>query len=283
MNCFQLISEKLSYLKDKGIETSKFELRILMEHVLGLKPNQTLSLSQELTNDQALEFSRLVEIRSQHKPIDKIIKSKGFYKYEFKVSEDVLSPRPDTEILLEKAIELVKNKKDALILEFGVGSGCIITSILAETPSAFGVGIDISDKALKIAKENAETLLVHDRLQLINASWFDDDIVKKFKPQFDIIVSNPPYIKTSEIPFLDIEVKNFDPLIALDGGDDGLRDYRRISQISANLLKDDGFLLFEVGENQALDVINIGNKSGFATYEILKDLNNIERCIILKK
>ena len=129
MNCIQLISEKLHYLRDQGVETSKFELRILMEHVLQLDPNRHLLLSQELTPEQISEFSNLIELRRQHKPIDKIIGSKGFYKYEFKVSEDVLSPRPDTEILLEKAIELIKNKDGSLILELGVGSGCIITSI----------------------------------------------------------------------------------------------------------------------------------------------------------
>ena len=125
----------------------------------------------------------------------------------------------------------------------------------------------------------------NNKINATNVTFVKQDIFTATgeERKYNIIVSNPPYIKTNEIPFLDIEVKNFDPLIALDGGDDGLRDYRRISQISANLLKDDGFLLFEVGENQALDVINIGNKSGFATYEILKDLNNIERCIILKK
>ena len=130
MNCIQLISEKLHYLRDQGVETSKFELRILMEHVLQLDPNRHLLLSQELTPEQISEFSNLIELRRQHKPIDKIIGSKGFYKYEFKVSEDVLSPRPDTEILLEKAIELIKNKDGSLILELGVGSGCIITSLL---------------------------------------------------------------------------------------------------------------------------------------------------------
>ncbi len=283
MNCLKLISEKLQYLKEKGIETSKLELRMLMEHVLQLAPHQSLLLSQELTPKQITKFSKLVEIRGQHKPIDKIIGKKGFYKYEFKVSEDVLSPRPDTETLLEKAIDLIKNKENISILELGVGSGCIIISLLAENINAHGVGIDISNKALKIAEENANNLKVYDRLKLINTSWFNDDIIKTIGKNFDIIISNPPYIKSSKIPLLDNEVKNFDPLIALDGGKDGLRDYRHISKISKNLLKNDGFLLFEIGENQAQDVINIGKQHNLNLFEIIKDLNNIDRCIILKK
>jgi release factor glutamine methyltransferase len=254
-----------------------------MEHVLQLKAGQTFSLSQELNHDQILEFSKLIELRSQHKPIDKIIGSKGFYKYEFKVSEDVLSPRPDTEILLENAINIIKSKNNPFILELGVGSGCIITSLLKENRKAKGIGIDISVKALAIAEENAKKLCVDERLTLINTSWFNDDVIKNIGNHFDIIVSNPPYIKSNEIPLLDAEVKNFDPLIALDGGNDGLRDYRRISEISHILLKNDGFLLFEIGENQAQDVINIGKQHHFFPCEIVRDLNNIDRCIILKK
>lgn len=224
------------------------------------------------------ELQSFIEARLEGKPICKIIGSKGFYKHDFLVNENVLSPRPDTEILVEKALELLSG--DNTILELGVGSGCIITSILAELPTLKGVGVDISPKALEVAEKNAKLLGVNDRLTLLNKSWFDESFLCD---KFDVIISNPPYIPTEDIHTLDSAVKDYDPVLALDGGIDGLRDYRQIAKISPLLLKDSGHILLEVGINQAQDVSEIFTSQGFKLVDIIKDLNQIDRCIILQK
>lgn len=278
-----LINESLYYLQQAQIETSKFEMRLLVAFVLNTDVNTLMFYRQELTDKQITEFRRLVELRKNHCPIDKIIGTKGFYKYDFKVSEDVLSPRADTEILVENAIALIKQNNFSNILELGVGSGCIILSILADCPNAKGVGIDISSKALNVAKQNAESIGVNKRLSLRQGSWFDDNIAMLTGDHFDIIISNPPYIPTKDIETLDIEVKNFDPITALDGGADGLRDYRQICKSAINLLNDDGYLIFEAGINQSDDIKRIASENDFTTVAILKDLGGIDRCVILKK
>ena len=283
MDIKQLIDEKLAFLSKKGVSSSRLELRILLAFVLKKTPDELYLYKLPLSDKQIKEFDRLVALRSEHYPVDKIIGRKGFYKYEFEVSKDVLSPRSDTEIMVEKAISLIRENNFTSILEFGVGSGCIILSLLADTENTTGVGIDISSKALKVAENNAISLGVRKRINLFQASWFDDNILEKIGQSFDIILSNPPYIPSDEINTLELEVKNFDPLTALDGGKDGLRDYRRICPIAHKLLKKGGILLFEVGEGQAERVKEIGEANGLSYQETLKDLNDIRRCIILKK
>lgn len=279
----QLITDSLHSLLRQGIETSKFELRLLAAFVLKTDLNTLVFYKQPLSEKQIAEFNRLVEQRKNHCPVDKIIGRKGFYKYDFEVSEAVLSPRADTEILVEEAVALVRQENLTRVLEFGVGSGCIILSILADCPEAFGSGIDISAQALEIARRNAEKLGTAPRLDLINASWFDKDVCLKTGGGFDMIISNPPYIPSGDIQGLDAEVKDFDPITALDGGKDGLRDYRQIARIAGGLLKDGGYLIFEAGINQAKDIIAIAQDNGFEKTAVLKDLGGIERCIVLKK
>lgn len=229
------------------------------------------------------ELDYFVEQRLASKPICKIIGKKEFYKFSFSVDENVLSPRPDTETLVEAAIEIIKKDKIKNILELGVGSGCIILSLLKEFNYLNGVGIDISKKALEVAKTNASDLDINDRINFINASWFDEDLFDKLNKKFDIIVSNPPYIPSDDILSLDKDVKDYDPIIALDGGEDGLRDYKQISLISQKLLNDNGYIFLEVGIYQSNDVIKIFKNQKFKLVDVIKDLSGVERCIILKK
>ena len=228
--------------------------------------------------EQAIAKEMLLR-RINHEPLDKIIGYREFYKYRFKVSSDVLTPRPDTEILLEKALSLIAPDKPCKILDLGTGSGCILLSLLKERPNATGVGVDKSSAALKIAAENAENLSVTNRVQFINQSW--NDI--KWENKFDIIVSNPPYIPSEEIKTLDDEVKNYDPLIALDGGQSGLDCYHEIAEIAPSIMQDNAYILLEVGYNQAEDVAKIFQNANLKLIEIVKDLANINRCVILKK
>ena len=279
----QLINDKLHFLQQHGIETSKFELRMLLGFVLDLDVNALYFYKFPLNKEQLAAFEYLVKQRLDGWPVDKIIGQKGFYKYDFIVNRDVLSPRPDTEVLVEKALLLLKSDQPQKILEFGIGSGCILLSLLAEIPYAAGVGIDISAKALSVAASNAEKLGVASRLTLREISWFDANIRDMPEKDFDMIVSNPPYIPSGDIAKLDREVKDFDPLTALDGGADGLRDYRQIAYLAGSLLKKDGFLLFEGGIGQAHEIADIGKSNGFDLIDIVEDLNHIERCIILKK
>lgn len=283
MNIGQVIAEKLDFLKKQGVSSSKFELRILLGSVLHKEPTELCCCNTYLTEEQTAQFAKLVDMRAKHCPVDKIIGCKGFYKYDFQVNRDVLSPRADTEILVEETIRLITEKNYRNILELGVGSGCVITSVLADTKNTFGLGIDISDTAIKTTAQNAETLQVINRLKLLHASWFDADLNLKIGTDFDVIVSNPPYIPSGEIEDLDAEVKDFDPILALDGGADGLRDYRQICALATKILQPAGRLLFEIGEKQADDVINIAAKHHLTCEKITKDLNGIERCIIFKK
>ena len=224
------------------------------------------------------KIAEVLQRRSQHEPLDKIIGKKEFYKSIFKVSSDVLSPRPDTEILVETALEYIKENKLYHILDLGTGTGCILLSILKERPLCRGIGVDISKKAIETAQENAREIGVEKAVQFINTDWNNLTL-----SNIDIIVSNPPYISKAEIETLDKEVKNYDPLIALEGGEDGLQCYRDIAEIAPKLLKDKGYILLEVGYNQANNVKNIFADYGFKIISIKKDLNGIDRCIILQK
>lgn len=286
MNINDFINDRLKMLLESGVDSSVFEIKLLLAHILGIEP-KNISPNIEITEHQAALLDDMLKERCNHRPIDKIIGKKGFYKYDFAVSDDVLSPRYDTEILVEKTIELLAPSQNANILELGVGSGCIILSVLADLPFVSGVGIDVSDAALAITDINAENLKIEpERLNLLKASWFDEDIIEKLSDYapFDMVVSNPPYIATSEIDKLDTEVKDFDPLIALDGGTDGLKDYNRILQVSEKLLKPNGIIILEAGDGQQLRQIKqMAEGYKMQCLKILKDLNNIDRCIILKK
>lgn len=279
----QRIDETASTLKEAGIENARLEARIIFAHLLGCEIGNLsfCSSDPELLNEDKLK--EIVSARLSHRPLDKILGIKGFYKYDFKVSEDVLSPRPDTEVLVEAASKYLKQNPESKILDLGTGSGCIILSLLSDYPQAKGVALDVSRKALEIAKMNAYQLGVDKQVTFVEGSWFDKDVVSKLGRNFDIIVSNPPYIPSSDISKLEKEVREHDPLRALDGGEDGLRDYRQISFLIHDLLIENGLLFLEVGIYQSAEVVKIFEKAGLELVKILKDLGGIERCVILKK
>ncbi len=283
MTLEQLIDDKLRFLQQQNIASSRYELRLLLAEILKTDVDGIRFYKDELTAEQREEFEKYVLKRAQHCPVDKIIGHKGFYKYEFKVNENVLSPRPETELLVEEGLKFAGECSQPKILELGVGSGCVLLSVLAEMPQAFGFGADISLKALEVAKENAKRLGVENRVRWFNLSWFDENAADLLGGEFDVIISNPPYIPTKEIASLDSEVKNFDPITALDGGEDGLRDYWQIMRLASLLLKQGGRLLFELGEGQAQIVAAQDKDFGLIWEKTLKDLSGTERCIILKK
>ena len=254
------------------IPSPRLETDIILKYASPRYPEMT-----DLEQQKVLE---VLKRRVSHEPLDKIIGQKEFYKYNFKVSQDVLSPRPDTEILLENALAIILAENFTHILDLGTGSGCILLSLLRELPTATGIGVDISKKALDVAKQNAALLEVNDRVQFINSDWNKLTLTSDL---IDMIVSNPPYIKSNEIETLEKEVKDYDPLLALDGGTDGLNCYRDIARLAPKLLKKNGYILLEVGYNQAKEVGEIFKHQGFKHIKTVKDLANIDRCVILKK
>lgn len=255
---------------------------MILAHVAKKEINDVSIMTVELTPTQQKQLENIVFRRIQHhEPLDKILGQKAFYKYNFLTNSDVLSPRPETEVLLEAALELTKNKT-ASILDLGTGSGCLLLSLLKENPSAKGYGVDISEKALRTAKQNAARLDVK-HVKWIKADWFSPDFKEKFREPFDLIVSNPPYIPNADIAALESEVKDHDPFVALSGGDDGYASYYRLSEIVPQLLKNGGHVLLECGKGQAKRVADIFTTQNLVLCNILKDLQGIERCIILKK
>lgn len=262
--------EIISTLIKSSIPSPRLETDIILRT---FAPNYPV-----VTIEEKKKITEVIKRRSDHEPLDKIIGKKEFYKSTFKVSADVLSPRPDTEVLVDAALELIKDNEVHHILDLGTGTGCILLSILKERPQCQGTGIDISQKAIKIAQENAREMNIENIVHFINADWNNLTL-----SNMDMIVSNPPYIPKAEIETLDKEVKDFDPLIALDGGKDGLQCYRNIAKIAPSLLRDKGYILLEVGYNQAEDVKDIFINQGFKFITKKKDLSNIDRCVILQK
>lgn len=279
----QRIKQSLADLSAHQVATSAYEIRLLLAEVLGCDTGSVPAYHGEMSSAQLKQFEEFMALRRRHVPVDKIIGHRGFYKYEFAVNCDVLSPRPDTEILVEAAIKGALSGNCRTVLELGVGSGCVILSVLADCPQLSGTGVDILAEALAVARQNAEAMELAHRLDLRRADWFAADFAGQFGAGFDMIVSNPPYIAADEILSLDAEVRDYDPRAALDGGADGLDSYRRIAELVPQLLNEGGRIYLEVGENQAREVSDLFAAAGLTPEEILCDLGGVERCVILKK
>lgn len=276
-----LFLQAVQTLAEAQIENPRLETRLIFADVLHCSPSEIFQ-DISLTSPEIEKINDMLAQRLKHKPLDKILGHREFYKYDFIVNEDVLSPRPDTEILVEAALEILHNISNAKILDLGCGSGCIIETLLKEIPSASGCAVDISANALKIAQKNADNLAVNEHLNFINANWFTDDFTAQIGKKFDMIVSNPPYIPSADIAVLDTEVKDYDPLLALDGGQSGFESYKRIAQIAPKLLNNGGYILLEAGYGQAKQIANIFITQGFDLLKIVNDLSDIERCVVLR-
>ena len=271
----------LSRLIAARIPSPRLEARLLLAEALQLAEDQPLPSAADISSEQHRRLEDMLARRLRHCPLCKILGRKGFYKYDFVVNENVLSPRPDTEILVEAAVSLAKQKNLRTMVDFGTGSGCILLSVLGDVPEMAGTGVDISAAALEVAACNAQNLGLSERAAFINAGWFDEDIARRLGQKFDLMVSNPPYIPSADIAGLDEEVRVYDPLLALDGGKDGLRDYRRLAEIAPLILKPGAYILLEAGIGQARDIASVFEDKGFVLEHIRNDLNSIPRCVIL--
>ena len=264
-----------SILIDNNIISAKLDSEILMSQAIRKnKKFIILNLHKEIKKRDLDYFDNLIQERAKSKPIAQIIKKKDFWKYEFIVNNNVLIPRPDTEILIEQALKLVKNKNRLQILDIGIGSGCILMSILKEKKNFIGTGIDISNKSLQISKVNGQKLRINNRLRL-----FKSNIDNFNTGKYDLIVSNPPYIKKSILKCLEKDI-GFEPKQALDGGLDGLSEIRKVINKSSELIKRSGHFIIEIGFDQKNKVKKILRDKGFYIKKTIKDLSNHDRCIV---
>ena len=277
MNALQLINRGSLKLKFCHVPTYKLDSEILLSNILGKKREEILiNLTQEINSKHIRIFNNFIKRRTLKEPVAYIVSEKEFWSKKFLVNKDTLIPRPETELIIEQLIKIYKGKS-IKILDIGVGSGCILISLLSELVYSKGIGIDISKKALLIAEKNMKKHEVYKRIKLINKSFED-----MYKREFDLIVSNPPYVKTSDIKNLDEDIKNYEPLIALDGGNDGLDVIRKVIYKTKYILKINGLFALEIGNEQHIKVSKILKKNNFKVEKNIKDYNENTRCIISK-
>ena len=275
----EILNHGSKILKLNDIKSHNLDSEILLSLTLKIDRSQLLlSLGKKIENKEKKNFYNFIERRSNNEPIAYISGYKEFWKTKFKVDKNVLIPRPDTETLIEQVLEELDINSSKKILDVGTGSGCMIISILKERKRCLGVGIDISKKAVKLAKYNAKIQHIDNRIKFLNS-----DIDNFCRDKYDLIISNPPYIKQLEINDLDKDIKNHEPKVALDGGIDGYCKIRLIIKKSSNLIKKKGKLFLEIGINQTRETLKILNLNGFYKTRIVKDLSSKNRCIVSTK
>lgn len=262
-----------------GIDTPQLDARLLVAAALGLKPDALrLADDRPIAADGEARIEALVARRIEaREPVSRILGRREFWSLDFRVTPDVLDPRPDSETLVEAALALVPNRSAPLrVLDLGTGSGCLLLAVLLERPSAAGLGIDASEAALAVARENAARLGFAERARFQRGDWG-----RGLAERFDLILCNPPYIAERERPALAPEVARHDPPEALFAGPDGLDAYRAILPDLPRLLADGGRALLEIGATQAGAVSELARRAGLDVLEIKRDLAKRERCIVL--
>ena len=276
MRLDQALLEATRQLKAAGIEGARQDAGILITHILQADRSILYREPEKQLSAEELEaFQALIDRRAAREPVAHLIGRREFWSRDFIVNEHVLDPRPDTETLVAETLKQMPDiEKPYQVLDLGTGSGCLILTLLAERPAARGVAVDLSKDALKVAQQNTENMELLDRCQLINGAWFE-----KISGQFDVIVSNPPYIPEEDRSSLEPEVFDHEPHMALFAGADGLDCYRDIISSAPNYLTKGGWLGFEVGIHQAEQVKQLMEERGFSNLKITKDLAQIERCV----
>ena len=279
MNIENILNEGIIILQKNKIPNPQLDSEILLsslikrdkKHII-LNPKELLSL------EQLGKFKNLIERRKKGEPIAYLINKKEFWKDEFFVNKDVLIPRPDTELIIEQVLKIYSKDEQLQVLDIGTGSGCILLSILKERPNFYGTGIDISKKSINVSKFNAKQLNLINRVKFFNSS------VDNFKiGKYDLVVSNPPYIELLSLKYLEKDVVNFEPKLALSGGLDGFSKIRKVINKTRTLIKKNGKFILEIGFNQKNKVKKILKEEGFYVNKSIKDYGNNDRCIISTK
>ena len=269
-----LLAEGRRRLAGSGSATPALDARLLLQQVTGLTHEEIAAEpSREVAGGD--RYRRLIARRERHEPVSRILGTREFYGRAFTVKPAVLDPRPETECLVEEALRL--GRPDARILDLGTGSGAIIVTLLGQWPEATGVASDVSAEALAVARENARHFSLANRLRFVEGNWFEC-----VGGEFDLILSNPPYIVHSDLATLASDVRDFDPPMALDGGPDGLSAYRAIAGGARGHLAPGGAILVEIGAGQEADVTAVFRQAGFAPAGERRDLAGHVRCLAFR-
>lgn len=280
-----MLRDAATALSAAGIDNVRFEARLLLARASGLSVEQLVARGAEAAPAPVVSSLRdLTARRVRREPMAHILGEREFWGLPFKVSPAVLVPRPDSETVIEAALSLMPVRtRPWRLLDLGVGSGCLLLTLLREYPAATGVGLDMSGAALAVARDNAETLGVADRVQLVLGDWRCPGWERELGGPFDLVVSNPPYIEASTIDGLMPEVARYEPREALDGGPDGLVAYRKIAAAAPALIASGGRLLVEAGEGQAIEISKIFKEAGLAVGVPWKDLAGIDRVVPIQQ
>lgn len=290
----EVIKKSAEFLAKKGVESPRLDSELIVANVLGIQRLQLyLNFDKIIPPEKAEVIKEMLIKRGKRIPLQHILGSVGFYAVNIKIDRRALIPRPETELLVENAVLLLKGIESPSVLDFGTGSGCIGIAIAKHIPDAKITAIDISKDALELARENARINNVDDRIEFVQGDGFsvfslkEELVLNKFKPKtatvFDAIVSNPPYIPTEEIARLQPEVRDYDPLIALDGGKDGLDVIRILARETGSFLKQNGFLAIEIGAGQIENVLKTMEQNHWKIESVIKDYNRIDRIVIARK
>ena len=267
-------------LEAAGVDSARLDARILVTHVLGISPQSMFTRpDMPLTEVQMQAVDALVARRVAREPVSRILGSRGFWTLDFALGSDTLDPRPDTETVVEAVLDFLPDHAAPLrLLDFGTGSGCLLLALLAELSASTGIGIDRSAGALSVARTNALTNDLSPRALFALSHWGEALI-----GSFHVIVSNPPYIRDGDIAGLEPEVREYDPRLALAGGDDGLECYRELAPHMARLLAPGGLAALEVGEGQDEEVAALLEAAGLERHGVRRDLAGIARCVLATK
>ncbi len=278
-----VLKDATNKLKNYGVTMPELDSRILLAHYLKVsKEYLIINHDLKLSSEQLKEYSKYIIRRGQGEPTSKITQTKEFYGREFNVNDFVLDPRPDSELIIDVVKENFAKDEDIKILDLGTGSGCLIITLLLELRNSIGIGLDISEKAIKVASLNAGKYSLDNRLSFVVSDWLESININSF----NVIISNPPYIPNNQISDLSPEVKDFDPILALDGGDDGLSCYENIlRQLNDNELNLESMIIMEIFSENKNKVIESFIKYGFEKekIEIRKDYNSKDRLIFIKQ
>lgn len=284
----ELLTQGIQLLMNAGIEEARLDAWLLLEYTADISRAWYYAHPESEVNEEIVsEYLSLCQKRAEHIPLQHLTHQVCFMGYDFYVDERVLVPRQDTEVLAEEALHQLRNIRNPRILDMCTGSGCLLLSLLMELPDAIGTGVDISEAALAVAERNRKNLELEKRAVLVQSDTFSGDYFQKnsgnISLEYDMLISNPPYIPTEDIGKLMEEVRFHDPVLALDGREDGLYFYRRITEQAGKYLKPGGWLMYEIGCEQGTDVSAIMQGEGFTEVTVKKDLAGLDRVVIGKK